>query len=163
MMKPALRMVRRLTAYLPSNNAEDAPVVPSGDAPDRLCDELRELVPVNPNVPYDIREIIELQPMSASFSRSLSASQNIVVGFIRLNGRSVGWWRISRRPRRLSRHRRVGQSGSVRPLLWRVQHSAPDAGRCAGFSAGQRSGARRDYSSWPLSCSMRTPKRRCLR
>ena len=36
MMKPALRMVREATAYLPSNNAEDAPVVPSGDAPDRL-------------------------------------------------------------------------------------------------------------------------------
>ena len=41
----------KLTAYLPSNNAEDAPVVPSGDALTDCATALRELVPVNPNVP----------------------------------------------------------------------------------------------------------------
>ena len=87
----ALRMVRELTAYLPSNNAEDARVVPSGDAPDRLCDELRELVPVNPNVPYDIREIIRAAADERFFFEVAERfAANIVVGFIRLNGRSVG-------------------------------------------------------------------------
>ena len=91
MMKPALRMVRVSTAYLPSNNAEDAPVVPSGDALDRLCDELRELVPVNPNVPYDIREIIRAAADERFFFEVAERfAANIVVGFIRLNGRSVG-------------------------------------------------------------------------
>ena len=110
------------------------------------CDELRELVPVNPNVPYDIREIIRAAADERFFFEVAERfAANIVVGFIRLNGRSVGV--VANQPAVLAGclDIGVGQSGSVRPLLWRVQHSAPDAGRCAGFSTRQRSGARRDY------------------
>ena len=56
----ALRMVRELTAYLPSNNAEDAPVVQSNDPAGRLCDELRDLIPTNANMPYDILSLIHI-------------------------------------------------------------------------------------------------------
>ena len=87
----ALRMVRELTAYLPSNNAEDAPVVLSPDPVGRLCDELRELIPTNANVPYDIREIIKAAADERFFFEVAERyAGNIVVGFIRLNGRSIG-------------------------------------------------------------------------
>jgi len=87
----ALRMVRELTAYLPSNNAEDAPVVVSPDPVGRLCDELRELIPTNANVPYDIREIIKAAADERFFFEVAERyAGNIVVGFIRLNGRSIG-------------------------------------------------------------------------
>ena len=87
----ALRMVRELTAYLPSNNAEDAPVVASSDPAGRACDELRDLIPTNANMPYDIREIIKAAADERFFFEVAERyAGNIVVGFIRLNGRSVG-------------------------------------------------------------------------
>ncbi len=87
----ALRMVRELTAYLPSNNAEDAPVVASNDPAGRLCDELRDLIPTNANMPYDIRAIIKAAADERFFFEVAERyAGNIVVGFIRLNGRSVG-------------------------------------------------------------------------
>src|SRR5438046_2042253 len=54
----AIRAVRELLSYLPSNNLEEAPVVASDDPPDRRDDALRSLVPENPNKPYDMKEVI---------------------------------------------------------------------------------------------------------
>src|SRR6202790_4759707 len=54
-----LQDVRRLVGYLPSNNLEEAPVIDSGDDPDRLTPELTELMPASPNQPYDMKKVIE--------------------------------------------------------------------------------------------------------
>jgi propionyl-CoA carboxylase beta chain len=87
----ALLMLRRFFNYLPQNNRDGVPVRPSGDSPERLDLRLDTLVPENPNKPYDIKELIlktvddgdffELQPDYA---------KNIVIGFARMAGRSVG-------------------------------------------------------------------------
>ena len=86
-----LAMVRQLLSYLPLNNVEEPPRVRSADDPERADPELDAIVPASPNQPYDIKEIIrrvvddgellEVQPIFAP---------NIVVGFARLDGRSVG-------------------------------------------------------------------------
>jgi len=87
----ALRIVRELLSFLPSNNLEDAPRVEVSDPIDRVEPKLNEIVPEASNQPYDIRDVInaivddgyffEVQPMFAA---------NICVGFARLGGRSVG-------------------------------------------------------------------------
>lgn len=84
-------VVKKLLSYLPSNNIEDPPVIETGDDPNRIDEHLEEIVPDDPDKPYDIKEIIlsvvdngdflEVQPLWAP---------NIVIGFARLNGRSVG-------------------------------------------------------------------------
>ena len=87
----ALRLVRELVGYLPGNNAEDAPQAPCGDPVDRSCDELADLVPTNPNMPYDMRAIISAAADEHFFFEVAERfAGNIVVGFIRLNGRSIG-------------------------------------------------------------------------
>lgn len=86
-----LMMVRELLSFLPSNNLEDPPVKPTIDPSDRVAEELQNLVPADPNKPYDMHEIIqkvidnkhflEVQPQYA---------QNIIVGFARFAGKPVG-------------------------------------------------------------------------
>jgi propionyl-CoA carboxylase beta chain len=86
-----LLMVRRFVNYLPSNNREQAPHRPTPDPVDRLEMSLDTLVPDNPAMPYDMKELIykvaddyefwELQPDHA---------KNIVIGFIRMEGHTVG-------------------------------------------------------------------------
>jgi len=87
----ALLMVRRFINYLPANNREKPPFRPTPDRADRLELSLDTLVPDNPNMPYDMKELIykvsddnefwELQPGHA---------QNIIIGFARMDGHSVG-------------------------------------------------------------------------
>jgi len=86
-----MQLIRTLLSYLPSNNMEDPPVVNTGDDPNRMDAELAEIIPDDPDKPYDVREVIhhvvdngeflEVQPLWAP---------NIVIGFARLNGRTVG-------------------------------------------------------------------------
>ncbi|MBM4781181.1 MAG: methylmalonyl-CoA carboxyltransferase [Archangiaceae bacterium] len=87
----AIALTRQLLAYLPSNNAEDAPAVTPDDDPEREEAALATLVPTNPNKPYDIREVIKLVVDHKHFFEVQEHfAKNIVVGFARLNGRSVG-------------------------------------------------------------------------
>ncbi|MDR1345472.1 MAG: acyl-CoA carboxylase subunit beta [Bacteroidales bacterium] len=84
-------MLRELMSYLPSNNMEEPPYMATSDPINRLEDELNQIIPDNPNKPYDIKAVItgivddgkflEVQPNYAS---------NIIVGFARFNGMSVG-------------------------------------------------------------------------
>ena len=86
-----LEEVRRLLSFLPSNNLDDTPIFATAHPAGRSDEELRYLVPDEPNRPYDMRDIIyrivddeefmEVQPSYAA---------NVVVGFGRFNGRSVG-------------------------------------------------------------------------
>ena len=87
----SLTAIRRLLTFLPSNNLDDPPVIECKDPIDRRDEKLLHIVPVDPNKPYDIRDVIgrvvddgdlmEVQPNYAG---------NIVTGFARLNGRPIG-------------------------------------------------------------------------
>jgi acetyl-CoA carboxylase carboxyltransferase component len=83
--------IKTLLSYLPSNNMEDPPVVRSDDDPGRLEPKLREVVPVDPNRPYDMHDVIEAMVDTGSFFEVHKLwATNIVVGFARLNGRTIG-------------------------------------------------------------------------
>ena len=87
----ALRMVRELLSFIPSNNLDDPPQVVSSDSPDRVEPKLNDIVPEAPNQPYDIREVINLIVDDGYFFEVHQLfAQNICVGFARLGGRSVG-------------------------------------------------------------------------
>ena len=83
--------MRRLLSYLPSNNLEEPPVVATSDPPDREDESLDRLVPEEPDRPYDIKELICTAMDEGDFMEVHELfAQNIVVGFARLNGRTVG-------------------------------------------------------------------------
>ncbi|TXD37809.1 acyl-CoA carboxylase subunit beta [Lujinxingia vulgaris] len=83
--------IRELLSFVPSNNAEDAPFVPTDDAFDRRDAALDTLVPENPSKPYDIKELIGHVVDDGYFFEVQEAfARNMVVGFARLGGRSVG-------------------------------------------------------------------------
>jgi propionyl-CoA carboxylase beta chain len=87
----ALRMVRELLSFIPSNNLEDAPTLDSSDSPKRIEPKLNSLVPEASNQPYDIREVINLIVDDAYFFEvQQHHAPNICIGFARLGGRSVG-------------------------------------------------------------------------
>jgi propionyl-CoA carboxylase beta chain len=86
-----LLLVRELFSYLPQNNMEDAPFIPTHDDPLRADPELDSIVPDNPNKPYDMKDIIHRVVDDGIFYEiHAEYAQNIVVGFARLGGHSVG-------------------------------------------------------------------------
>src|SRR2546426_5285613 len=87
----AIRALRELLSYLPSNNLDLPPVVPTDDPLDRRDESLKSIVPENPNKPYDIKEVIRAVVDDRHFLEVHEHfARNIVVGFARLAGRSVG-------------------------------------------------------------------------
>ncbi len=87
----ALLLVRELLSFLPSNNMEDPPRAPTADPPERKDESLNELVPEASNQPYDIRDVIHgVVDERYFFEVHEQYAPNIVVGFARLDGRSVG-------------------------------------------------------------------------
>ncbi|MBN2432666.1 MAG: acyl-CoA carboxylase subunit beta, partial [Acidobacteria bacterium] len=83
--------IRELLSFLPSNNMEDPPVKPTTDPRDRQDKRLDTLVPENPNMPYDIKDIIKLVVDDGYFFEvQPHYAPNIVVGYARLGGRPVG-------------------------------------------------------------------------
>jgi len=86
-----LYMVRKLLGFLPQNNMEDPPLVQSGDDPLRMDPALDTIVPASPDKPYDIREVItKIVDNGQFFEIHENFAANIVVGFARLAGHSVG-------------------------------------------------------------------------
>jgi propionyl-CoA carboxylase beta chain len=86
-----LQLIRELLSFIPSNNLEDPPRLQTNDPIDRMDDRLNEIVPESPNVPYDIRDIIHaVVDDGYMFEVHEHYARNIVVGFARLGGRSVG-------------------------------------------------------------------------
>ena len=84
-------LVRQLLSYLPPNNMEDPPRRQPTDDPRREDPTLLDLVPDNPNQPYDMREVVKRVVDNGEFTEVLQAhAESIVVGFARLNGRPVG-------------------------------------------------------------------------
>jgi propionyl-CoA carboxylase beta chain len=87
----ALIEVRRLVDLLPMNNREKPPVRPFFDDPGRLEPSLDTLIPDNPNTPYDMKELIlKLADEGDFYELQAEFAKNIITGFIRLEGRTVG-------------------------------------------------------------------------
>lgn len=87
----SIQRIRTLLSYLPSNNLETSPVYEVNDDINRIEKKLEEIVPTNPNKPYDMKEIIRLLADHGEFFEvQENFAQNIIIGFIRLNGKTVG-------------------------------------------------------------------------
>lgn len=87
----ALRIVRELFSFIPSNNVEDPPRMPVSDPIDRVEPKLNDIVPEASNQPYDMRDVINhVVDDGYFFEVQQLFAQNIVVGFARLGGRAVG-------------------------------------------------------------------------
>jgi propionyl-CoA carboxylase beta chain len=88
----AMLMVRALVSYLPANNREKPPLVPTDDPADRIDRSLDTLVPDNPNKPYDIKELIyKVVDEGTFFELAPDYAKNIVIGFGRMDGGTVGF------------------------------------------------------------------------
>ena len=86
-----LMSIRELLSFLPSNNMEDAPVIACADDVRRVEESLQHVIPEDPNVPYDIKDIIEpIVDNHYFFEVMPHFARNIVVGFARLGGRTIG-------------------------------------------------------------------------
>jgi len=86
-----IAQVRRLLSYIPSNNTEDPPIVPNDDPVDREVPELDTMVPTASSKPYDIKKVISaIVDRGELFEVHESYAKNIVVGFARVGGRSIG-------------------------------------------------------------------------
>ena len=86
-----LRLIRELVSFIPSNNMEDPPRKVSEDSAVRSNNKLDDLIPAESNQPYDMKEIIsEVVDDNYFFEVHSLFAKNIVVGFARLGGRSVG-------------------------------------------------------------------------
>jgi len=87
----ALYLIRKLLGFLPQNNMEDPPFKSNGDDPLRMEDALDTIIPDDPGKPYDIKEVIHPIVDDGQFFEIHEAyAQNIVVGFARLGGHSIG-------------------------------------------------------------------------
>jgi propionyl-CoA carboxylase beta chain len=86
-----LQMIRALMSYLPQNNRDDGPVRPSDDPEDRQDIALDSIVPAESNQPYDIKDVIHrIVDHGDFFEVQEHWARNIVVGFARMDGRSIG-------------------------------------------------------------------------
>ena len=89
--RECLALVRTLLGYLPSNNLDGAPRVESADPVDRADARLNALVPAAPNQPYDMLDLVHAVTDDGEFLEvQRHFARNIVVGFARLGGQSVG-------------------------------------------------------------------------
>ncbi|GAB4409305.1 MAG: acyl-CoA carboxylase subunit beta [Anaerolineae bacterium] len=87
----ALFLIREILGYMPQNNMEDPPFEPTKDDPLRTEDALNDIIPGDPSKPYDMKEVIRLIVDEGRFFEIHEHyAQNIVVGFARLGGYSVG-------------------------------------------------------------------------
>lgn len=86
-----IRIIKKLLSYLPANNSEEPPVIDTGDDPNRVDDTLEEIVPADFKKSYNMKEVIELVFDQETFFEVLPKfARNIIIGFARLNGHSVG-------------------------------------------------------------------------
>jgi len=87
----AIQLIKTVLSYIPQNNLEDPPVLKTGDDPNRMDYELSSIVPSDRDKPYDVRDVITRVADIGSFLEIQPQwAPNIVVGFGRLDGRSIG-------------------------------------------------------------------------
>ena len=93
--------VRRLLSYLPSNNMDDAPLIDLEDEPERMDQALDEIIPDDPNQPYDMRDVLQSVVDGHEMMEVMRYfAPNLIVGFARLNGQTVGL--LAQQPRILA-------------------------------------------------------------
>ena len=86
-----LKVIRQLLSFIPQNNLEEAPVYENDDPIDRLEDGLNDIIPDSPSKPYDMYEVIGAIIDKGEFLEvHADYAKNIIVGFARFNGQSVG-------------------------------------------------------------------------
>ncbi len=89
--KDAIEYVKKLLSYLPQNNVDLPPHVPCDDPPERIDPELISIIPDNPNKAYDMKEVIKRTADNGDFFEvKENFAPNLVIGFARYNGFSVG-------------------------------------------------------------------------
>lgn len=89
--KNCLLLIRELLNFLPGNNLDDVPVLPTRDRPDRTEESLNTFIPDSSKKPYDMKQLITKVVDEGYFLEiQQHFAQNIIIGFARLNGRSVG-------------------------------------------------------------------------
>jgi propionyl-CoA carboxylase beta chain len=86
-----LRMIRKLLGFIPQNNMEDPPILPTKDPQERREERLNSIVPENPQKPYDMKEVIHSIVDDGNFFEvHRDFAKNLIVGFGRFAGRPVG-------------------------------------------------------------------------
>lgn len=86
-----IERIKTLLSFLPSNNLEQSPTYEVDDQINRVEEKLNEIVPVNPNKPYDMKEVIKIIADNGDFFEIQEYyAQNIITGYIRLNGKTIG-------------------------------------------------------------------------
>ena len=86
-----LAMTRKLLSYLPQNNLDGVTKIDSKDDPGRSCDELDSIIPKDNHQPYDMRKVVSsVFDQGTFFETQARYAKNLIVGFGRLDGRSVG-------------------------------------------------------------------------
>jgi acetyl-CoA carboxylase carboxyltransferase component len=96
-----IQEIKRLLSFLPSNNLETSPLVETNDDLNRIEEKLNDIVPENPNKAYDVKEVIETIADNNDFLETQPYyAKNIVTGFIRINGQTIGV--IANQPRHLA-------------------------------------------------------------
>ena len=89
--KHCLLLIRELMNFLPSNNLDDTATLPTADRPDRLVENINNIIPDNPKKPYDMIQVInEIVDEGYFLEVHKNFAGNIIVGFARMNGRPVG-------------------------------------------------------------------------
>lgn len=86
-----IQTIKELLGYIPQNNMEEAPSVHTDDPYNRIDDMLNEIIPDNPNMPYDMYKVIEsIVDDHKFFEIHKLFAKNVIIGFAHLNGRSIG-------------------------------------------------------------------------
>src|SRR6266487_131021 len=140
--KAALRVVRKLLSYIPSNNVDEPPLLRTDDDANRMDPDLAAVVPREPDKPYDMRDVITRVVVRGALAlgpkhrRGLRAAR-------RLPGRRRR--EPTESPRGYTRHQLVDQERPVRAVLRRLQHPTPDVRRRPRVPARHRAGVRRDH------------------
>ena len=97
----AIESIRLLMEYLPQNNMEETPVMKTDDDIQRICNNLKDVIPDNTNKPYDIKKIIlDIIDNKSFFEIQKDYAKNIITGFGRLNGISTGF--VANQPKHLA-------------------------------------------------------------
>ena len=141
-----LQQVRTLLSYLPSNNVDDPPMEATSDSVARAEESLDEIIPDNPNKPYDMKLVIEAVVDRGSFFEVHAQwARNIIVGFARMNGRPVGI--VAQQPSVLagvldidSRASSASATASIFPLslsrMFRASYQASNRNTAASYATG---------------------------
>lgn len=86
-----LQKIRKLMSYIPQNCEEKVPIIPSKDPDSSKAKALESIVPLNPNKPYDMHEVIQgIVDKDSFYEVQKDYAESIIVGFARIGGRSVG-------------------------------------------------------------------------